>query len=176
VEYDASTFDTDPFEPQPDGVGTIFPFWVPSPHLNGLGQKGTRFIVDIDYKMQGRQSHFNSISPLTSREGYVELPYTIPQDSTVYLLLQEQTGEIWRNKVDWVAGRGGMALINVHPDYLHVRSGSSDVATLTAEQHYVDWLRYLAQSYKNDYWHVLPRQMAGYVRDWNARRTPDQHP
>ena len=28
IEYDSSTFDTDPFEPQPDGVGTIFPFWV----------------------------------------------------------------------------------------------------------------------------------------------------
>ena len=28
IEYDASTFDTDPFEPQPDGVGTIFPFAV----------------------------------------------------------------------------------------------------------------------------------------------------
>jgi len=29
VRYDSSTFDTDPFEPQPDGVDTIFPFWVP---------------------------------------------------------------------------------------------------------------------------------------------------
>ena len=28
IEYDSSTFDTDPFEPQPDGAGTIFPFWV----------------------------------------------------------------------------------------------------------------------------------------------------
>jgi hypothetical protein len=28
VEYIASTFDFDPFEPQPDGVSTIFPFWV----------------------------------------------------------------------------------------------------------------------------------------------------
>lgn len=28
IEYDLSTFDTDPFEPQPDGVGTIFPFLV----------------------------------------------------------------------------------------------------------------------------------------------------
>lgn len=26
IEYDCSTFDTDPFEPQPDGTGTIFPF------------------------------------------------------------------------------------------------------------------------------------------------------
>jgi len=28
IEYDCSTFDTDPFEPQPDGTGTIFPFLV----------------------------------------------------------------------------------------------------------------------------------------------------
>lgn len=31
VEYDASTFDTDPFEPQPDGAHTIYPFWVGRP-------------------------------------------------------------------------------------------------------------------------------------------------
>ncbi|MBI3192563.1 MAG: hypothetical protein HYZ36_07855, partial [Pedosphaera parvula] len=29
ILYDASTFDTDPFEPQPDGAETIFPFFVP---------------------------------------------------------------------------------------------------------------------------------------------------
>ena len=28
VEYDQSSFDTDPFEPQPEGAGTIFPFAV----------------------------------------------------------------------------------------------------------------------------------------------------
>lgn len=31
VQYDASTFDTDPFEPQPDGASTIFPFWIANP-------------------------------------------------------------------------------------------------------------------------------------------------
>ena len=31
IEYDLSTFDTDPFEPQPEGHHTIFPFWVPRP-------------------------------------------------------------------------------------------------------------------------------------------------
>src|SRR5207249_3157660 len=61
VLYDASTFDTDPFEPQPDGVNTIFPFWV-SRH---------------------------------DRSGYVELPYTLPQDSTLFLLLQEPSIAIW---------------------------------------------------------------------------------
>ncbi len=35
--YDASTFDSDPFEPQPGGVNTIFPFWVP-------GKKGSGFV------------------------------------------------------------------------------------------------------------------------------------
>jgi hypothetical protein len=29
IEYDASTFDPDPFEPQPEGSNTIFPFWIP---------------------------------------------------------------------------------------------------------------------------------------------------
>ena len=33
IKYDASTFDTDPFEPQPEGCQTIFPFWVP--HRSG---------------------------------------------------------------------------------------------------------------------------------------------
>ena len=32
IAYSTSTFDTDPFEPQPDGVNTIFPFWVQKSH------------------------------------------------------------------------------------------------------------------------------------------------
>ena len=65
IQYDASTFDTDPFEPQPDGVETIFPFWV------------------------SRPSSLNSqLSTLNHpRSGYVELPYTLPQDSTVFNFL-----------------------------------------------------------------------------------------
>src|SRR5438093_11418122 len=39
VQYDASTFDTDPFEPQPDGMDTIFPFWVPAPSPLPLAQQ-----------------------------------------------------------------------------------------------------------------------------------------
>src|SRR2546421_4297483 len=36
IEYDCSTSDTDPFEPQPDGANTIFPFWVPAPGANRI--------------------------------------------------------------------------------------------------------------------------------------------
>ena len=69
--------DTDPFEPQPDGRHTIFPFWVPRPNGNG------------------------SAVPASS-EGYVELPYTLPQDSTLFVVLRETTPEIWMRKLDWI--------------------------------------------------------------------------
>jgi hypothetical protein len=69
IDYDASTFDTDPFEPQPDGAGTIFPFWVNAP-LPNIEVSGS------------------SVKTARKRSGYVELPYTLPQDSTLFVLLR----------------------------------------------------------------------------------------
>ena len=77
IQYDMSTFDTDPFEPQPEGRDTIFPFVVPRPAPNGF-QPG-------------------------ASDSYIELPYTLPQDSTLFLLLREPTPEIWIRKLDWIA-------------------------------------------------------------------------
>ena len=85
VEYDSSTFDTDPFEPQPDSMDTIFPFWV----------------------QDGYQT-----------KGFVELPYTLPQDFTLFVLMQERNIDIWKKKLDWIADNGGMALLIAHPDYM----------------------------------------------------------
>ena len=48
AEYDASTFDTDPFEPQCDGVGNIFPFWVPGPDGNGYVELPYTLIQDFN--------------------------------------------------------------------------------------------------------------------------------
>ena len=101
VQYDASTFDTDPFEPQPDGHHTIFPFWVPRP----------------THWLTARQQcpFFES--------GYVELPYTLPQDSTLFLVLAKRLPEIWMRKLDWIAEHGGMVLLDTHPDYMSFRMG-----------------------------------------------------
>ena len=44
IEYDLSTFDTDPFEPQADGVGTIFPFIIGRDDSN-------RKIVEMPYTL-----------------------------------------------------------------------------------------------------------------------------
>ena len=128
VLYDASTFDTDPFEPQPDSAGTIFPFWV-------ARQDGS---------------------------GYVELPYTLPQDSTLYLVLREKTNDIWKRKLDWVARYGGLALVNVHPDYLAF--GGRGSRTEFPAALYEDFLAYVSERYGKEAWYALPRHVAEFVK------------
>lgn len=131
VSYDASTFDTDPFEPQPDGMNTIFPFWVP----RGTG-------------------------------GYVELPYTLTQDSTLFLVLREQAIDVWIEKLHWIAERGGMALVNVHPDYMSFNrtKGSSEYSVELYER----FLSHVRSRFANDAWFVLPREVAHLVRTERA--------
>ena len=51
--------------------------------------------------------------------GYVELPYTLAQDFTLFVLMEKKTIDIWKKKTDWVAEKGGMVLINTHPDYMN---------------------------------------------------------
>ena len=91
ITHSISTFDTDPFEPQPDSAKTIFPFWVANGH---------------------------------SGSGYLELPYTLPQDHLVFIILREKNIDIWKRKLDWIAEKGGMALLNTHSDYMNFESGS----------------------------------------------------
>ena len=129
IKYDLSTFDTDPFEPQSDGVGTIFPYWVPNKrHKDG---------------------------------GYLELPYTLPQDFTPFVLMREKTIKIWEEKTDWIAENGGMVLVNVHPDYI-----SFDTDNNTAEEFsvnlYKEYLIYVKSKYGSEYWNPLPVEIAWY--------------
>ena len=143
VQYDASTFDTDPFEPQPDGGHTIFPFWVPRP--NGSSANG-----------------HESTSASSSRAGYVELPYTLPQDSTLFLVLRETTPDIWIQKLDWIAEHGGMALLDVHPDYMSFNGSQQTTAEYPAE-FYREFLTYVRTRYASQYWHALPKEVARRV-------------
>lgn len=136
IQYDASTFDTDPFEPQPEGRHTIFPFWMPRP------------------------------SPITAApdadDGYVELPYTLPQDSTLFLLLKEKTIEIWKRKLDWIAEHGGMALMNVHPDYIRFCDEAPTAHTYSSGL-FAELLSYVKERYEGQYWHALPREVAQFA-------------
>jgi hypothetical protein len=138
IEYDASMFDTDPFEPQPDGAKTIFPFWVPS-------NRG--------------------------RPGYVELPYTLAQDSTLFLLLREGTSDIWKRKVDWVAQHGGMALVNVHPDYITLE-GEPPSSRQFPVARYRELLNYVKDRYAGKFWNVVPRDLVRWFRVQGAFSPP----
>jgi len=131
IEYDASTFDTDPFEPQPDGMGTIFPFFVPN--------------------------H-------THQKGYIELPYTLPQDFLLFILMQEQSISIWKKKLDWIVANGGMALFITHPNYINF-NGTKNYEEYPV-RYYEEFLEYIKSRYEGEYWNILPRDLS---RFWFTR-------
>ena len=97
------------------------------------------------------------------REGYVELPYTLPQDSTLFVLLRHPKFQrIWQEKLNWIAGCGGMALLNVHPDYVAF-GGKSHSSNYPADL-YWEFLSWLKQEHAGKYWHVLPAEVARFIR------------
>lgn len=138
AKYDASTFDVDPFEPQPGGIQTIFPFWV-----------------------EGSDGH----------EGYIELPYTLVQDSTLFLLLRERTIALWKRKLDWVAKHGGMVLLNVHPDYMDFTGRELKWNEYPAAL-YAELLEYIRTQYAGQYWQALPREVAAYCETFKPVAPP----
>lgn len=116
IEYDLSFFDTDPYEPQPGGTMTIWPFFI---------------------------GHF------------VELPYTLAQDSTLISVMGEIGPRLWLEKVGFIEEHSGMALVNTHPDYLR------DSTTRKAYEAFL-----AAMHDRSGYWQALPREVA---RWWRSR-------
>jgi uncharacterized protein len=126
IEYDSSTFDTDPFEPQPDALGTIFPKWISA---NGNGR------------------------------GFLELPYTLPQDYMLFVIMRETSIDIWKRKLDWIAERGGMAMLLVHPDYMSFNGPDNREYPLN---YYTEFLHHVESRYAGQYWHALPRDVSQF--------------
>jgi glycosyltransferase involved in cell wall biosynthesis len=126
IDYSTSTFDTDPFEPQPDAAGTIFPFWVKNGNTN---------------------------------RRYMELPYTLAQDATLFIILREKSIDIWKEKLEWIVSHGGMALLNTHPDYMSFDGECQN------EKYPVAWYREFLNTikfrYAGLYFHALSRELAG---------------
>jgi peptidoglycan/xylan/chitin deacetylase (PgdA/CDA1 family) len=116
VAYDSSIPNSDPFEPQPGGCCSIWPF----------------FIGDV-----------------------VELPYTLPQDYTLFTLLGERTPDLWLRQADAIAGEHGLVQALTHPDrgYLGDRPN---------RDRYEEFLRAMAD--RNDLWKPLPREVADWWR------------
>ncbi|TDO48559.1 hypothetical protein EV643_107188 [Kribbella sp. VKM Ac-2527] len=89
----------------------------------------------------------------------VELPITLPQDHTLFEILQHDDGELWVGKAREIRDRHGMVLVLAHPDYAH------DDRLLGAWNQLLD-------EFANDatVWQALPREVSAWWRDRDASR------
>jgi peptidoglycan/xylan/chitin deacetylase (PgdA/CDA1 family) len=85
--------------------------------------------------------------------GLVELPVTLPQDHTLFEILNRTDPGPWLEKTDQLRARGGMALVLTHPDYM------LDSETLHV---YETFLRTVAPD--SSAWKALPRDVSAWWR------------
>jgi hypothetical protein len=83
----------------------------------------------------------------------VELPITLPQDHTLFTILQHADGDLWLRKAEHIRGRGGMVLALTHPDYAH-------------DERLAKGYEALLDAFAGDetVWHALPREVAAWWR------------
>jgi hypothetical protein len=137
IDFSTSSFDTDPFEPQPVAVNTIFPFIV----NQGLDKKS-----------------------------FVELPYTLPQDFTLYIILKEATNEIWKRKLDWIARNKGMALLNTHPDYMDFKNSGCRPRENYPVRLYSEFISYVQNDYAGRFWSAQSEDVSAFVKSMKKDR------
>jgi hypothetical protein len=88
---------------------------------------------------------------------FLELPYTLPQDYTLAILLQESSPRLWQEKLAFIRHYHGMALMVTHPDYLKQKH---------IMQFYHDFLMEVKAA--GDYWTGLPSELAHWWRERGA--------
>jgi peptidoglycan/xylan/chitin deacetylase (PgdA/CDA1 family) len=89
----------------------------------------------------------------------VELPITLPQDHTLFEILGHEDETAWVEKLRYLRGAGGMALLITHPDYMRsdVRLGA--------------YSRFLDEAGADPaMWRALPREVSAWWRRRAASR------
>jgi hypothetical protein len=118
VEYDCTIPHSDPYEPEPGGCCTIWPF----------------FIGDV-----------------------VELPYTMPQDYTLFTLLQRRSVDVWVEQARRLEEANGLIQLLTHPDPGYLGDPEN-------RRVYAEFLDAIATH--DRLWRALPAE----VSDWWRRR------
>ena len=80
---------------------------------------------------------------------FIELPYTLPQDHTLFYVLKVKDIRIWINKINWPVKNHGIILNHTHPDYLIEKEHFKK---------YEELLVYLKNL--NNSWYCLPKDIA----------------
>jgi hypothetical protein len=88
----------------------------------------------------------------------LEIPVTTIQDYMLFHILNEYSIDLWKDQVDLILGKNGLASFIVHPDYL-IQSDAMSV--------YKDLLSYLRElSDRKPMWFALPADIDSW---WRAR-------
>ena len=87
----------------------------------------------------------------------VELPYTLPQDHTLFVALRDLSITTWKKKTEFLRKWSGMAMFLTHPDYLNTPS------RLGLYERMLVHLREF-----NDAWSALPHEVADWWRERQA--------
>jgi peptidoglycan/xylan/chitin deacetylase (PgdA/CDA1 family) len=125
ISYDGSIPHSDPFEPQPGGCCSLWPF----------------FIGDI-----------------------VEMPYTLPQDYTLFTLLGHRSPSLWLEQAERIVREHGLIHSLSHPDPGYLGDpGNRD--------RYREFL--VALSERDGIWKPLPRELAAWWRFRDAAEVDD---
>jgi len=122
VSYDCSVPHSDPYEPQPGGCCSLWPYFLGS---------------------------------------VVELPYTLPQDHTLFTLLRSKSVDLWLSQVGAIERRFGLVQCLSHPDPGYL--GDPDKRAL-----YGEFLAALGA--RDALWRPLPRELAAW---WSRRDAGD---
>lgn len=122
ISYDGSIPHSDPFEPQPGGCCSLWPF----------------FIGDV-----------------------VELPYTLPQDYTLFTLLGHRSPALWLEQADRIVREYGLIHTISHPDREYLGDPRN-------RDRYREFLAALSE--RDEIWKPLPRELAAW---WRLRDTAE---
>lgn len=96
---------------------------------------------------------------------FVELPYTLPQDHTLFVSLGETDKRIWVEKYRLLRKLNGLVMLITHPDYL----GSESRLGI-----YEDFLDYLSK--EPGCWKALPNEVSKWWRKRDAALSNSSHP
>jgi len=132
-------------------------------HDLNIQYDGSAFDCD-PFEMQSSQ--VKSIFPFVvgaDPVSYIELPCTFPQDFTLFVISKYNDINVWKRKLDWLAAKGGMALLLTHPDYMKFTADPGGNQHYPYE-FYEEFLHYTKTNYNGRYWHVLPHELARFFK------------
>ena len=125
-EYDCSVPHSDPFEPQPGGSCSFWPYF---------------------------------LGPV------VELPYTLPQDYTLFTLLRHKTTRLWLEQSERLIRQNGLIQCVTHSDDGYLGDPKQ-------RAHYREFLAAMAE--RDDVWRALPHEVAAWWRERDAAEKTDR--